>query len=378
MPRLTSPSPAVASPVASNAVDSKAADFRTRLDLLLGEQVAVIAKESSAAGRGAEYVSYLRLLTANGNDLTELVRSALGDTAATSFGQIWSAQNDNVVNYTIGLVTHDQTKADGAMSGLRGKFVQQLSQFLAGATQLPQDPIAQLASEHVFETKAMIDDQIAQNYPKMYADLHTAYAQASRMGDAIAPSIAQRFPDKFPGSASSPAVDMRVTMNSLLQEHQYLATMTTNAKTGGRTAEQGAATRALAANAAALGTLFSDLLGAPSGTQFDQVWAAKDAALIGYAAASTSGAKQSALTRLKGIFVTQLAGFISDSTDLPPTTSLPAIQAQIEATITVIDDQRSRSSINVAADDRFAEASMETVADLIAGAVVAKLPQRFS
>ena len=94
-PRLASGSPAV-----SNPAESKAADFRTRLDLLLGEHVILIAKESSAAGTGRggdEYAGYLHLLTSNGNDLTELVRSALSDAAATRFDQIWSAQNDNFV-----------------------------------------------------------------------------------------------------------------------------------------------------------------------------------------------------------------------------------------------------------------------------------------
>ena len=94
-PRLASGSPAV-----SNPAESKAADFRTRLDLLLGEHVILIAKESSAAGTGRggdEYAGYLHLLTSNGNDLTELVRSALSDAAATRFDQIWRAQNDNIV-----------------------------------------------------------------------------------------------------------------------------------------------------------------------------------------------------------------------------------------------------------------------------------------
>jgi hypothetical protein len=47
------------------------------------------------------------------------------------------------------------------------------------------------------------------------------------------------------------------------------------------------------------------------------------------------------------------------------------------ATITVIDDQRSRSWGRLGADDRSAGVSAETVADLIVGAAVAKLPLRF-
>ena len=372
-PRLASPSPVVANPA-----DSKAADFRTRLDLLLGEQVILVAKEASAARRADEYKSYLRLLTSNGDDLTELVRSALGDTAATRFGQIWSAQNDYLVNYTIGLLTHIKSKSDGAWSGLSTKFVPQFSQFLTSATEVPLDPIKQLASKHIFEMRAMLDDQIAQNYPKMYADLRTVYAHASRIGDALAPRIAQKFPDKFPGNASSPAVDLRMTMNTLLQEHAYLATMTTSAATGGRSSEQGAAARALAANAGALGKLFRGLFGASTETRLDQILAAKNTAMIGYASASTATAKQSALSQLNNVFVTQFAAFVEDSTGLTSGSSHPAIQAQVEATVAVIDDQRSRSSATLGPDDRSADASMQGIADLVTDAVVAKLPTRFS
>jgi hypothetical protein len=369
-PRLSSPTP---SPIVLNPTDSKAADFRTRLDLLLAEHVMVVAKESSAANRPDEYTSYLHLLTSNGNDLTELVRSALGDTAASTFDLIWSAQNDYIVNYTIGLVTHNKSKSDAAIGSLRAAFVHQFSQFLTTTTQMPLDPISQLATQWVLEMKAMIDEQIAENYQKMYADLRVVYAQASRIGDALAPRIAEKFPDKFPGNPSSKAVDLRVSMNTLLQEHVYLATMTTSAATGGRSAEQAAAGGALAANGDALGTLFSGLFGASVGTGFDQLWAAKNVATIAYASASTGAAKKSALGRLNDGFVTQFSSLVQGATGLDSNPLRQAITAQVEATVMALDDQRSRSSARLAADDRAAAASMEPVADLITAAAVAKL-----
>lgn len=337
----------------------------------------VVAKESSAASRPEEYTSYLHLLTSNGKDITELVRSALGDTAASTFDQIWSAHNDYLVNYTIGLVTHNKSKSDAAIGALRGTFVRLFSHFLSTTTQIPLDPIAQLATEQVLELKGMIDDQIAQNYPKMYADLRVVYAQASRIGDALAPRIAQKFPDKFPGNPSSKAVDLRVSMNTLLQEHLYLATMTTSAATGGRSAEQAEAAGALAANADALGTLFSGLFGAPVGTSFDQMWAAKNLATIAYASASTSAAKQTALGRLNDGFVTQFSSLVQDATGMASGTLRPVVAAQVEATITALDDQRSRSWARLGADDRAAAAVMEPVADMIAAATVTKLRSRF-
>jgi hypothetical protein len=367
-PPATSPSAA-----ALNPAESKAADFRTRLDLLLGEHVIAIAKESNAAGRSDEFSSYLHLLTANGSELTELMRSALGDTAASTFDKIWIAQNDGFVNYTIGLVTHNRSKSDAAMSSLATKFVPQLSQFLATSAEMPLDPITQLTTQHVLETKALIDDQFAQSYSRAYADLRVVYAQASRIGDALAPKIAQRFPDMCPGDSSTKAVDVRVLMNDLLQENSYLVTMATSAAAGGRGAEQAAAARALGDNADDLGTLFRALFGQSNGTRFDQVWAARNSATLAYSTASSATARQNALSGLTGDFVTQFSALVHDATGLSSTVFGPAVAAQVEATIAVLDDQRSKSWAKLGGDDGAANSSMQSIADLITIAAVAKL-----
>ena len=366
--RLTSPSP--------NPADSKAADLRTRLDLLLGEHVMVIAKESSAAHRADEFAGYLHLLTTNGSDLTDLMRSALGGTAAARFDTIWSAQNDYLVHYTIGLVAHDKSKSDAATASLVNGFVPQFSQFAADTAQIPLGPIAQLVMQHALQTKAVIDDQVAQRYPRMYADLHIAYGQAALIGDALAPRIAKEFPDKFPGNASSKAVDLRVSVNTLLQEHAYLSTMATSAAVRGRSAEQVAAVGGLTDNTNTFATLLKDLFGSSAAIQFDQIWPAKNAAVIAYATASAGAARQRALSQLTGVFVPRFSGFVQSWTGLSAFT--PAVDSQVQGTIAVIDDQRSKSLAGVAADDRSAEASMELEADLIAAGAIAKLPKRFN
>ena len=373
-----SPSPfATVSPIASNLAESKAADFRIRLDLLLGEHVLLIAKQSSAPTRQAEYTSYLLLLTANSADLTELVGSAMGDSVANRFEKIWNAQNDYLVNYTIGLVTHNKAKSDAALSGLSNTFVPQFSQLLSDVTQNPSSQIVPLVSRQMLETKAMLDDQLAKGYPRLYADIQTSYAHATQVGDAIAPRIAARFPDKFPGSASSPAADLRAFLNLSFQAHSYLATMRTSAVIGRRAAEQAAAAGALAENENALDGQFTDLFGAASALSFDQVWAAGKAAIFAYASASTSVSRQRASLLLTDAWVTQLSSWLADSAGLAADASRTALESRLEAIVTVIDDQRVRSWSKLAPDDRSAAASTEVVADLIAAAAIAKLHARF-
>jgi len=377
-PSAATPTPVASpSPMVTNSAESKAADFRIRLDLLLGEHVIIIAKESSAPARQAEYTSYLHLLTTNGADLTELVRSALGDSVAARFEQIWSGQNDNLVSYTIGLVTHDKAKSDRAIAGIAGTFIPQFSQFLSDLTQIPTNQIVLLLTRNMLEMRQMLNDQFAGSYQRLYDDIRSLYSHATEVGDTVAPGITGKFPDKFPGNATSPAANLRVSLNINWQEHSYLGTMRTSAAIGGRSTEQAAATNALAQNANALEATFTDLFGASLATRFDAVWAAGNAATIGYASASTAAQKQRALGELTDASVAQLSGWLLDSTGLVADVSRPALEAQLEALITVIDDQRSRSWSRLASDDRSAETATEVVADLVSAAAIAKLPARF-
>jgi hypothetical protein len=66
-----------------------------------------------------------------------------------------------------------------------------------------------------------------------------------------------------------------------------------------------------------------------------------------------------------------------DATDLATDVSSPALEARLEALVTVIDKQRSKDWSTLAADDRSAVTATEVVADLVASAVIAKLPARF-
>jgi hypothetical protein len=374
-PPATSPLPSP-SPILAIASDSRAADLRIRLDLLLGEHVFLIAKEADAAAgpRTDEYTSYLGLLTSNGTNLSDLVSSAFGDTAASQFDQLWSAHNGFFVDYTVGLAAHNQDKASGAITSLTKTFVPQLSQFIATQSQLPLDPMTLLANEQVLETKAVIDDAAAQDATKLYADLRTAYAQSSRIGDAIANQIAVKFPDRFPGDTSIKGFTLRLGLNQALLEHAYLATMATNAAVGGRAAERAAAVKALADNADRLGTLVSQFFGAPAATQLDGVMAAKDAALIAYAVATETAGKQAAQNALLQTFVDQFSGLVDGLTGTSDNSLSTATLAQVQATVTVIDDEQTKAFAQMGPDDRAAALAVQSVADHITDAAVTKMP----
>jgi hypothetical protein len=349
-----SPIPVSSPTPSANPADSKAGDLRVRLDLLLAEHVIVVAKQAvAAANHTDEYAGYATLLTTNATAIVDLVRSAYGNTSATQFEQVWRIQNGYLIDYTIGVVTHNDAKSNGAMSGLVNGFVPQFAQLITSLTQIPTDQVTQFETQGLAEMKAMIDDEAVQSYAKFYPDLRSAYVKTTALGATLAIRMAQQFPDKFPGDESASAIDARVTLNVLLQEHSYLATMTTDAVVAGRTAEQNAAATSLAANAAALGKLFNDLLGGTAGTQVAEVWGARNADLTAYATRADAAAK-------KGL----TDNFITRFYTVAPTASDAALQ-QVTAMIKVIDDQRAKASKSLAPDDRAAATGMQGIADRI-------------
>ena len=338
-------------PSPSPTRQSQAADLRTHLDLLLGEQVMIVAKETAAAvNHSDQYMSYTALLSTNAADLSGLMGRAFGNTTAAQFANVWSAQNGYLVDYAIGVVTHNDSKAKDAMTGLTGKFVPQFAQLITDSSRLPTDPVTQLTTQQVLENKALIDDLSAQKYSAFYKDLHTAYAQSFRLGDALATQIAASFPDKFPGDPSSRIVDARVSLNTLLQEHSYLATMATDSVVASRTAEKTAANDALASNADMLGTVFAATFGNSAATQFDAVWKGRNTALVAYASGDAAAGRG-----LTDSFPGEFASLAH--------VSKSQVTSQMSATIKVIDDQRAKSSLTIAGDDRAAASSMQPIAD---------------
>ena len=347
----------ISSPTPSpTPADSKAANLRIQVDLLLGEHVMVVAKQAVAASNHTDdYTGYLTLLTTNANSLAEIIRSGFGNGPAAQVEQAWTIQNGYLVDYTIGLATHNDDKSNGAMSGLTNGFVPQFTQVITSLIQLPAAQVTQLVTQQVTQMKAVIDEEVAQSYPKMYSDIRAAYADRLRLGDGLAIRMAQQFPDKFPGDPSSKAVDARVSLNYLLQEHSYLATMTTNAAASQRPSEQNGAAASLGANADALGKFFTEMSGAGAGTQIAQLWGARNSDLIAYATSGDAAARQG----LTDKFVT---GFYALA---PVPVGVETAREQVNATIKVVDDQRAKAFKQVAGDDRAAASAMRAIADRI-------------
>jgi hypothetical protein len=315
------------------------------MDLLLGENIILIAKVSAAAvNHSDQYSSYAIVLGANADDLANLMRRAFGNTAADEFRAHWTAENASFVDYANGVVTHSQDKADAATSALDKESIL-LADYMASLVAFvdPTRFVSPLRNQ-VTAVKKVVDDEFAQNFTAMYADLHLAYSSVLDVGDLMATRIAQKFPDKFPGDPSLPSVARRVTVNGLLQEHAYLATMATDAAINGRAAERQQAFAALSANANAIGSALKD-------GNVGKVWAQEVLAVAAYADHNDAASKKG----LTDTFVAQL----SSAGHVPAN----LVTEEAGAIVKVIDDQRAKAYKTVAGDDRAAATAMQPIAD---------------
>ncbi len=368
---------------AAPMTDSAAADLRTKLDLALGEHIILASKATGAAlgGRNDEFAAYGALLNTNGTDIGAMIGAAYGDAAKDAFNAIWSAHNGFFVDYTTGVATNDQAKQDKAVQDLTTIYVPDFAKFISDATGLPMDAVVSLTTDHVLQTKAIVDAQGKGDWTAAYAAIRTAYAHMQKIGDAIAPAIATKFADKFPGDASSKAVDLRVGLNQLLQEHLYLASFATSAALGGRNDEFAAAGTALNTNGTDLGAAIGGLYGDAAKDQWNKIWSAHNGYFVDYTTgvATKDQAKiDKAVKDLTTEYVPQFAEFLAGATGLPKDALVSLLTDHVLTTKAIVDAQGAKDFAAAAAADRTAAQHMEMIADPLAAAIVAKLPDKFA
>lgn len=305
----------------------------------------IVAKESAAAVNGSgEYPAYAALLATNEEALTRSVRGAAGSTSAANFSRAWRALNSDLVEYAIRIATHDGSGADAATARLTATTMPKLAEQLAEIALSESQPLLTLVTSEVTALRDTIDGAANHQYAAMYVSLASAVSGAMALGDVVANKVVARFPDKFPGDDTAPAVARRVRLNVLTQQRAYLVTMATDALINGRGDDE---TQALSALSTNLNVMVAELASGRS----KQAWSDELSTIRRYASSGDVTAKN-ALTEN---FVSQLSSVTSVSPGI--------VSNQVNATIKVIDDQRARSLDDVAGDDRAAATAMAPLAD---------------
>ncbi|MEO8246796.1 MAG: hypothetical protein ABI622_06695 [Chloroflexota bacterium] len=362
-------------------IDSDAANLRVDLDYLLGEHLILAAKATGAAldARNDQFAAYGELLNTNGTELGAAIGSIYGSEAEDEWNRIWSAHNGFFVDYTTGVATDDAAVADKAVEDLTTVYVPEFSSFLAGATGLPEDAVTDLVTDHVLQTKAVVDAQASGDFEAAYAAIRAAYAHMQMIGDALAPAIAEG--NDIEGEAGNAAVDLRVALNQLLQEHLYLASFATDAAIGGRSDEFAAAGAALNTNGTDLGAAIGSLYGTEAEDSFNQIWSAHNGFFVDYTtgvATDDQAMMDMAVEDLTTVYLPDFAEFLAGATDLPQDALEGLIQDHILTTKAIVDAQGAGDVAAAAAADREAAMHMRMIGDPLAAAIVVKLPDQFA
>ena len=361
-------------------ITSDAANLRTDLDYLLGEHLILAAKATGAAldGRTDQFTAYGGLLNTNGTDLGAAIGSIYGAEAEDEWNRIWSAHNGFFVDYTTGVATADAALSDGAVEDLTTIYVPEFSAFLAGATGLSEDAIAGLVTDHVLQTKAVVDAQASGDWEATYEAIRAAYAHMQMIGDALAPAIAEG--NGIDGEAITAGVDFRVALNQLLQEHLFMASFATDAAIGGRTDEFAAAGVALNTNGTDLGAALGGIFGQEAEDEWNRIWSAHNGFFVDYTtgvATDDMAMQEQAVSDLTETYVPEFSAFLAGPTGLPEDALAELITEHVLTTKAIVDAQGSGDAAVAADADREAAMHMRMLGDPLAEAIVAAQPESF-
>jgi len=362
---------------------TKAADLRTGLNALLGEHVLIAAVATSHAlgGREAAFKAAAGGLDANSVDISKAIGSVYGNDAEQAFLPLWRKHIGFAVDYTVGVATKDKAKQDKAVADLIG-YTEDFGAFLSSANpNLPKNAVAELVQGHILTLKEVIDAQAVKDWPKAYSAVRAAYRHMHMIGDPLAGAIAKQFPEKFTGSADSPASSLRAVLNLALREHVILAAMATGSALGGRDAEFKAAAWAVDANSVDIAKAIGSVYGAEAEKAFLPLWRKHIGFVVDYTVgvATKDKAKQDkAVADLIG-YTEDFGAFLSSANpNLPKSAVAELVKGHILTLKDVIDAQAAKDWTKVYTSLRTAAGHMAMIADPLASAIAKQFPDRYA
>jgi len=207
-----------------------------------------------------------------------------------------------------------------------------------------------------------------------------ACAPSAQQAPAPTAQPSGQMPSQAQVTSNTKAAALRSTLNTLLQEHVYLAASATNAALGGREAEFKAAADALDANSVDLAKAIGSVYGAEAERTFLTLWRSHINMFVDYTVGLATGdrAKQDkAVNDLLG-YTQSFGSFINSATGLPKDTVAELVKTHVLTLKEVVDAQAAKDPVKAYTALRKAADHMKMVADPLAEATVKKFPEKFS
>jgi hypothetical protein len=204
---------------------------------------------------------------------------------------------------------------------------------------------------------------------------------ALNMGAALAPAEAQQGHAMTAMTTSTTkASGLRSTLNTLFQEHIYLAAAATGAALGGREAEFKAAAAALDANSVSISKAIGSVYGQGAEDAFLPLWRKHIGMVVDYTvgvAANDKAKQDKAVADLIG-YTQDFGAFLqSANPNLPKSVVADLVKHHVVTLKEVIDAQASKDQAKTYTAMRIAAGHMQRIADPLAEAIVKQFPDKF-
>jgi hypothetical protein len=182
-------------------------------------------------------------------------------------------------------------------------------------------------------------------------------------------------------AADPPPAALRAKLNTLLQEHAYLAAGATGAALGGRDAEFTAAASALDGNSQDLAKAIGSVYGPGAGDAFLGLWRKHIGFFVDYTvgtAKEDNALREKAVADLLG-YAQDFAAFLSSANpNLPKDAVAGLVKTHVLTLKSVVDAQASMDPARAYVALREAAAHMGMIADPLAEAIAKQFPERFA
>jgi hypothetical protein len=181
-------------------------------------------------------------------------------------------------------------------------------------------------------------------------------------------------------SKPAKAAALKSTLNTLFQEHVYLAAAATGAALGGREAEFKAAAGALDQNSVAISRAVGSVYGTDAEQAFLPLWRRHIGFAVDYTVgvASNDKGKQDKAVGDLIAYTKDFGAFLNAANpNLPTKVVADLVQHHVVTLKTVIDAQASKDQAKAYAALRTAAGHMQAIADPLADAIAMQFPDRF-
>jgi hypothetical protein len=252
-------------------------------------------------------------ISKNTGELAGLVRALYGDSAATTFAQLWSGHVTAYFNYARGLSEMDAAVRQSALTAIN-KFETDIASFFSKASggKLPQSVADQVVKIHLGHLLHQANEYSEGQYPEANNTYRAAYTQGFDLGKALDTAL---LPNTVQPTLKTPGWQLQSALDKLLGEHVVLM-VSAMRSAATNNPDFTAAASAVDANTRDLGASIGTLFGAAAGQRFQSLWADHVDALISYSAAIAKGdtaQRDDARTKLS-TFETRMTAFLAGTT----------------------------------------------------------------